>query len=147
MANKKLIFKAKEEALDSISKKASRDNKFYLFFDPDNITDFKAKIGKDQDRDSYLFEFIQVMWGNDEINEYILLDNKGVDLTQFGEIKKAVNAKYNFEYKYTLKKGLFSRYYYNVYFEYKNERYYLFIKTIAPRIDTILNNLKSNEEI
>ena len=47
MANKKIIFTNKEEALDSISKRASKDNKSYLFFDPNNITDFKEWVRLD----------------------------------------------------------------------------------------------------
>ena len=146
MANR-IIFKDKEETLDSISKLAAREAKDYLFFDPANITDFKARIGKDQDKVSYLFEFIQVMWGNDEISEYILKADQEINIEAFGQVKDGTIKKYGIPYKYTLKKGLFSRYFYNVYFEYKNERYYLFVKTIAPRIDNILNNLKLNQEL
>ena len=147
MANRIKFDGVKEEELDSICKLADRDNKDYLFLDPDNITGFKAMIGNKDGAPCYLFEFIQTMWGNDEINEYILLQSKDIDLTQFGEVKDGVIKKYNIPYKFTLKKGLFSRYLYNVCFEYKNESYYLFVKTIAPRIDKILNNLKLKEEV
>lgn len=146
MANR-IKFQAKEEKLDSICKIADRENKDYLFFDPDNITSFKANIGNREGVPCYLFEFIQTMWGNDEINEYILLDNTQIDLSPFGAIQNGEIKKYNIPYTYTLKKGLFSRYLYNVYFEYKNERYYLFVKTIAPRIDKILNTIKLKEEV
>ena len=132
-----------ETPLDSISKYSARENKDLLFFDPDNITDFKAKMGK-HDNSAYLFEFIQTMWGNDEVNEYIVSKDIEIDLTQFGAVQTAKLEKLQIEYSYTLKKGCFSRYIYNVYFEYKNERYYLFVKTIAPRLPKILNKITSN---
>ena len=132
-----------EQPLDSISKYSARENKDLLFFDPDNITDFKSSVGK-KDASSYLFEFIQTMWGNDEIYEYIVSSDIDIDLTQFGSLQTASLEKLGITYTYTLKKGLFSRYLYNVYFEYKNERYYLFVKTIAPRLSKILNTITSN---
>ena len=143
MANR-IVFKGyAEQPLDSISKYSARENKDLLFFDPDNITDFKSLIGK-KDSSSYLFEFIQTMWGNDEIYEYILSSDIDIDLTLFGDIKEGTIQKLNIKYQYTQKKGLFSRYLYNVLFEYKNERYYLFVKTIAPRLPKILNTITSN---
>ena len=146
MANR-IKFSLKEEDLDSICKLANRENKDYIFFDPDNITGFEAKIGNKGNTPCYLFEFIQTMWGNDEIYEYILLDDTQIDLSSFGTINSGVIKKYNIPYTYTLKKGLFSRYYYNVYFEYKNERYYLFVKTIAPRLSKIIETIKLKEEV
>ena len=143
MANR-ISFKGFTKApLDSISKYSARENKELLFFNPDNITSFKAKMGK-HDNSAYLFEFIQTMWGNDEVNEYIVSKDVEIDLTQFGAVQSGNLEKFNIQYSYTLKKGLFSRYLYNVYFEYKNERYYLFIKTIAPRLQKILNTITSN---
>ena len=144
MANNRIKFKEfSQTTLDSISKYSAREEKDLLFFDPDNITDFKANIGKRNDS-SYLFEFIQTMWGNDEIYEYILSSDIDVDLSQFGDVKEGIIQKLGISYKYTEKKGLFSRYLYNVYFEYKNERYYLYIKTIAPRLPKILNTIRTN---
>ena len=131
-----------ETSLDSISKYSAREGKDLLFFDPDNITDFKASMGK-KDSASYLFEFIQTMWGNDEIYEYIV-SGIDIDLSQFGNIKEGELQKLGIKYSYTEKKGLFGRYLYNVYFEYKNERYYLFVKTIAPRLSKILNTITTN---
>ena len=144
MANRIEFKGIKEEAQDSICKIANRESKPYLFADPDNVTGFKCLKGKNGEKPSYLFEFIQTMWGNDEIFEYILLDDINIDLTQFGEVKEDTIQKLNITYKYTFKKGLFSRYLYNVYFEYKNERYYLFVKTIAPRLNKILNTFREN---
>ena len=144
MANRVKFQNVKEETLDSICKISDREQKPYLFLDPDNVTGFKCAIGKIGDVPSYLFEFIQTMWGNDEIYEYILKDDLKIDLSQFGPIKEAKLPKLDLTIQYTEKKGLFSRYLYNVYFEYKNERYYLFVKTIAPRLIKILNNLREN---
>ncbi len=144
MANRIQFKGYKEENLDSICKLADRESKPYLFLDPENVTGFKSAVGKMGDKPSYLFEFIQAMWGNDEVYEYILLDDINIDLTQFGEVKVGEIKKLNIPYSYTFKKGLFSRYLYNVTFEYKNERYYLFVKTIAPRLDKILNTLRTN---
>lgn len=144
MANRVEFKGVKEEALDSICKISDRESKPYLFADPDNVTGFKCSLGKIGDKPSYLFEFIQTMWGNDEIFEYILLDDTQINLSQFGEVKEDKIQKLDITYKYTLKKGLFSRYLYNVYFEYKNERYYLFVKTIAPRLNKILNTFRTN---
>ena len=103
MANR-IKFQAKEEKLDSICKIADREKKDYLFFDPDNITSYKATIGNRGNSPCYLFEFIQTMWGNDEINEYILLDNTQIDLSPFGAIQNGEIKKYNIPYTYTLKK-------------------------------------------
>ena len=144
MANRISFKGIKEEQKDSICKISDRESKPYLFADPDNVTGFKCSLGKIGDKPSYLFEFIQTMWGNDEIYEYILFDDTNIDLSQLGEVKEDTISKLNITYKYTLKKGLFSRYLYNVYFEYKNERYYLFVKTIAPRLNKILNTLRTN---
>ena len=144
MANRIEFKGVKEESLDSLCKISDRESKPYLFADPDNVTGFKCSLGKIGDKPSYLFEFIQTMWGNDEIYEYILFDDTQIDLSQFGEVKEDTLSKLNIKYSYTLKKGLFSRYLYNVYFEYKNERYYLFVKTIAPRLNKILNTLRTN---
>jgi len=144
MANK-IKFKGCDiEPLDSISKLSNRENIPYLFFDSDNITAFKANQGKKDSKPFYLFEFIQVMWGNDEIEEYILKGDEQIDLSQFGDVKEGIIKHLSIPYSYTLKKGLFSRYFYNVYFEYKNERYYLFVKTIAPRIDKIISSIREN---
>ena len=145
MANRVKFKGIKEETLDSICKLSDREQKPYLFMDPDNVTGFKCLIGKKDAIPAYLFEFIQVTWGNDEISEYIIKDDSiQIDLSQFGQVKEAELPKLGIKYSYTETKGLFSRFIYNVYFEYKNERYYLFIKTIAPRLTKILNNLRTN---
>ena len=136
-----------ESKIDSICKLADREDKDYLFFDPDNITNFKAIKYYYSDNDYYLYEFIQTMWGNDEISEYILL-NQYASLNGLGEVKEGVIEKYNIKYEYTESKNwVISRYYYNVVFEYKNIRYYVYIKTIAPRLDKLLNTLKLKEEV
>ena len=132
MANKQIKFKGvKEEKFTSISKYNAANSTNYYLFDPKNITGFKCMKGKLGDNLAYLFEFIQCMWGNDEIYEYVILDDSlkaQLDLSQFGDIQSVdiSNVKIN----YVFKKGLFQRYLYNAVFEIKNTTYYLYVKTI-----------------
>lgn len=86
----------------------------------------------------YIKERLACMWGNEEIEEYVLVDKDYKDIfanlcnseTVFAHKQDFVKAKVDdVIIEYSHKKGLFSRYHYNVWFEYGDNYYYLYIKT------------------
>lgn len=139
MANKlfKRIKGIKESEYTSISKHNAQNGSRIILFDPPNLTSFKCVAGSIDGKQVYIKESLACMWGNEEIEEYAVLDK---DFNGFFEIpSEEVIRKNKQEYvkakvgdtliEYTHKSGMFSRYFYNVWFEYDGIRYYLFIKT------------------
>ncbi len=143
MANK--LFKDIEGVVESdytsISKHNAENNTSIILFDPPNLTSFKCQKGEKEGKIVYIKERLVCMWGNDEIEEYALLDDKFSDyfaLPSEEVIKKSkqefVKAKVGDTIiEYTHKKGMFSRFFYNVWFEYNGTKYYLFIKTCTGK--------------
>lgn len=127
----------KEYEYTSISKHNAANETKYILFDPPNLTSFKCVIGRKDGKDIYIKEKLACMWGNEEIEEYVLLDDEYTscfalpDKTLFEKNKtEYVKAKVgDTNIEYTHKKGMFSRFIYNVWFEYGGNKYYLFIKT------------------
>lgn len=139
MANK--LFKGikgiKEKDYTSISKHNAQNGSRIILFDPPNLTSFKCVSGYDGEKQVYIKESLACMWGNEEIEEYAVVDKDSEEffaVSSEEEIKKSKQ-----EYKkakvgdvvieYTHKSGMFSRFFYNVWFEYDGTKYYLFIKT------------------
>lgn len=143
MANKLFvdIKGLKEYDYTSISKHNAANASDIILFDPPNLTSFKCTIGRKEGKDVYIKEKLACMWGNEEIEEYALLDDAYAEY--FALPDKSVFEKAKTEYvkakvgdttvEYTHKKGMFSRYIYNVWFEYGGRKYYLFIKTCDGR--------------
>ncbi len=77
MANKLFdgIKDVKEYEYTSISKHNAANASDIILFDPPNITSFKCEIGRKDGRDVYIKEKLACMWGNEEIEEYVLLDD------------------------------------------------------------------------
>ena len=136
-----------EEEAISISKyNAANGTKYYLF-DPDNITNFKSKIGKLNGDLAYLFEYIQVMWGNDEIHEYVILDKSLLKDINLNEIVKVKSVKFDdVSLQFAMKKSFFGRYKYYALLNIKNTTYYLYIKTISgeKRFEKIIEEFLKN---
>lgn len=139
MANKLFdgIKGVKEYKYTSISKHNAANKSEYILFDPPNLTSFKCEIGRKDGKDVYIKEKLACMWGNEEIEEYVLLDEEYAQF--FKTPDKEVFQRQKCEYvkakvddtlvEYTHRKGMFSRFIYNVWFEYKGIKYYLFVKT------------------
>lgn len=139
MANKLFgdIKGVKEYEYASISKHNATNASDIILFDPPNLTSFKCVIGRKDGEDVYIKEKLACMWGNEEIEEYVLLDNAYAEYFKVPE--KQVFEKQKTQYQrakvadtiveYSHRKGRFSRFIYNVWFEYGARKYYLFIKT------------------
>ena len=122
----------------SLSKYNDGNNTSYLLFDPKNITSFECFKGMDGEKTVYIKERLICMWGNEEIEEYVLLDDTQKDM--FASLCNEQSATANKQdfvkakvddviIQYTHKTGMFSRFHYNVWFEYAGVNYYLYIKT------------------
>ncbi len=142
MANK--LFKKPKQIKEikyvdsSLSKHNDKEGTQYLLFDPKNITDFECVKGVDGEKTVYIKERLACMWGNEEIEEYALVDGDSKDI--FANLCKeevALANKQDFVkakvgdviIDYSHKAGAFSRFHYNVWFEYNGNYYYLYIKT------------------
>ena len=122
----------------SLSKYNDGSGTKYLLFDPKNITSFECYKGMEGDKLVYLKERLACMWGNEEIEEYVVVDDtkrgifeelcsKDVALANKQDFVKAKVDDVIIQYSH--KSGLFSRFHYNVWFEYEGTYYYLYIKT------------------
>ncbi|MDE7208705.1 MAG: hypothetical protein K2O31_02370, partial [Clostridia bacterium] len=56
----------------SISKHNDASGTQYLLFDPKNITSFECFKGMAGEKLAYIKEHLICMWGNEEIEEYVL---------------------------------------------------------------------------
>lgn len=122
----------------SLSKHNDKNGTGYLLFDPKNITSFECSKGMDGEKLVYIKERLSCMWGNEEIEEYVLVDDTQRDTfaslcseqIAFANKQDFVKAKVDdVIIQYSHKSGMFSRFHYNVWFEYANTYYYLYIKT------------------
>lgn len=130
MANKLINLKGfKEEKSNSISKYNFENGTQYFLFDPDNITDYKSTCGFKNNKKMFLHEYIQCMWGNDEIDEYIFFDNSYIE-NALKDINFSVLEINGIKIRYAYKKKLFSRYIFNSYLTINGITYYVFVKTI-----------------
>lgn len=130
MANKIISLKGfKEKKYISIAKYNVENGTKYFLFDPKNITQFKCTLGYLNDSIAYLHEFVQCMWGNDEIDEYIFFNNSHIlnKLDNYPIQEIEING---IKIRYTSKKTIFSRYIFNAVFNINNVDYYIYIKTI-----------------
>ena len=125
MANKLYSPKGiKEVEEKSISKYNAANGTEYLLFDPSDITEFKCRRGVAGDRTVYLYEKLQLMFGNHEIEEYCFTEKGVFDKSLMKDARPARVEDMQILYK--SKKGFF-RTSYNVYFEYGDAEYYLYI--------------------
>ncbi|MDE6550893.1 MAG: hypothetical protein K2M44_05300 [Clostridia bacterium] len=101
------------------------------FTDSDGVTDFKCAIARDSDgAPAYIKEYFALMWGSTEVTQYCALkDDAFSSIVLTGEVKEAVEGGHLI--RYSVKKGIFRRWYYNVLVEMDGVKYYLFIKTSA----------------
>ena len=122
----------------SLSKHNDKNGTAYILFDPKNITAFECCKGMMGDKLVYIKEHLSCMWGNEEIEEYVLVDETQRDI--FASLCKQEVAQANKQdfikarvddtiIEYSHKAGMFSRFHYNVWFEYAGVYYYLYIKT------------------
>ncbi|MCI8911980.1 MAG: hypothetical protein HFE31_04705 [Clostridia bacterium] len=127
----------------SLSKHNDKNGTKYLIFDPKNITAFECVKGvanpsEGENKLVYIKERLACMWGNEEIEEYVLVDKGSKDIFDSLCVEKVALAHKQDFIKakvddviitYSHKKGAFSRFHYNVWFEYDDNYYYLYIKT------------------
>ena len=101
------------------------------FTDDNGVTDFKCASGyKSNGTPAYIKEYFALMWGVTEVTQYCELAQGALaNIELQGEVIEACEGGHNM--KYTVKKGIFRRWYYNVLIEIDNIRYYLYIKTSA----------------
>ena len=125
--------KVKEKKYTSISKHNAECSSEYILFDPPNVTAFECDAGEIDGKIVYIREKLACMWGNEDIEEYVVLDE---DVKEYFEnirieaSSQLVKAKVgDIVIEYTHKSGSFSRYHYNVWFELKGVYYYLYIRT------------------
>lgn len=127
MANKlfspKGITEVKEE---SISKYNAANGTKYLLFDPRDITEFKCRRGVKDGETVYLYEKLQIMFGNHELEEYCFVRQGVFDKSVMAGATRAMVDDLPIEYTY--KKTLLRKHY-NVYFEYEGVPYYLYFVT------------------
>lgn len=125
MANKLYSPKGiKEVEEESISKYNAANGTKYLLFDPSDITEFKCRRGVVGGRTVYLYEKLQLMFGNHEIEEYCFTEKGVFDKSLMKDAKPARVEDMQILYK--SKKGFF-RTSFNVYFEYGGVEYYLYM--------------------
>lgn len=115
----------KEIKEESISKYNAANGTKYLLFDPGDITEFKCRRGVKDGRTVYLYEKLQLMFGNHEIEEYCFTEKGIFDRSLMKDAKPA--RVEDLQISYTRKKGFLIRTFYNVFFEYKGTEYYLYI--------------------
>lgn len=126
MANKLFSPKGiKEVAEESISKYNAAHGTKYLLFDPRDISEFKCRRGVKDGKTVYLYEKLQIMFGNHEIEEYCFTEKGVFDRSIMKDAKPA--RVEDLKILYTRKKGFFIRTFYNVFFEYEGVEYYLYI--------------------
>ena len=122
----------------SISKHNDASGTQYLLFDPKNITSFECVKGMEGEKLAYIKERLICMWGNEEIEEYVLVDDTQKEMfanlcqEQIASANKQDFVKAKVDdviIRYSHKAGMFSRFHYNVWFEYADTYYYLYIKT------------------
>ena len=122
----------------SLSKHNDGEGTQYLLFDPKNITSFECFKGMEGEKLVYIKERVVCMWGNEEIEEYVVVDSEKRDIFEsLCKEEVALANKQDFVkakvddviINYSHKAGLFSRFHYNVWFEYAVNYYYLYIKT------------------
>ena len=122
----------------SLSKHNDVSGTQYLLFDPKNITSFECAKGMYGDKLVYIKERLICMWGNEEIEEYVLVDSEQKDIfASLCQEQIALDNKQDFVkakvddviIEYSHKAGVFSRFHYNVWFEYAGNYYYIYIKT------------------
>ena len=122
----------------SLSKHNDSEGTKYLLFDPKNITSFECSKGMEGEKLVYIKERLACMWGNEEIEEYVVVDNAQRDIfASLCSEEVALANKQDFVkakvddviIQYSHKSGMFSRFHYNVWFEYADTYYYLYIKT------------------
>ncbi len=114
----------KEVDEESISKYNAVNGTRYLLFDPSDITDFKCKRGVREGKTVYLYEKLQIMFGNHEIEEYCFTEKGVFDRSLMMNAKPA--RVEDMQIFYTRKQGFF-RTSYNVFFEHEGVEYYLYI--------------------
>lgn len=114
----------KEIQEESISKYNAANGTKYLLFDPRDITEFKCRRGIKDGRTVYLYEKLQLMFGNHEIEEYCFTERGVFDRSVMKDAKPA--RVEDIQIIYTRKKGFF-RTSFNVFFEYEGVEYYLYI--------------------
>lgn len=114
----------KEVEEESISKYNAANGTRYLLFDPGDITEFKCRRGVRDGKTVYLYEKLQIMFGNHEIEEYCFTEKGVFDRSLMKNAKPA--RVEDMQILYTRKKGIF-RTSYNVFFEYEGTEYYLYI--------------------
>ena len=144
MANK-LFSKPKgirECKYTSISRHNAEFSSEYILFDPPSVTSFECAKGEKDGEIVYIREKLVCMWGNEDIEEYVLLDNDCKDIFESYRSESAAAAhgqtftKAKVEdvtIEYSHKKGVFSRHHYNVWFERRGIYYYLYVKTSDGR--------------
>lgn len=126
MANKLFSPKGiKEVNEESISKYNAANGTKYLLFDPGDITEFKCRRGMADGKTVYLYEKLQIMFGNHEIEEYCFTQKGVFDRAVMKDAKSA--RVEDLHILYTRKKGFLIRTFYNVFFEYEGVEYYLYI--------------------
>lgn len=134
-SSRKIKFKVKEERYESIAKYNVVNNRSYYLFNPMNVTSFKCKIGKESDKEVYIYEHLECMWGNDEIDEYVFFDDFKLQEFEDFKLEPYIN-NINFEgidVFYTFKTSILGKWIYNAIYEVDNVRYYVIIKTIDPK--------------
>ena len=99
------------------------------YTDNDNVTGYKCVLGLEKDGSpAYIKEFFSVMWGNDEVEVFVDLVDKLKDFALQGEVINAVEK--GTPVSYTVQRGAFGRWHYNVLIEIDGFKYYFYIKTI-----------------
>ncbi len=126
MASKKLFSPKgiKETDEESISKYNAANGTRYLLFNPKDITEFRCKRGTVDGKTVYLYEKLQIMFGNHEIEEYCFTEKGIFDRSLMADAQRA--RAEDLHILYVRKKGFF-RTSYNVFFEYEGTEYYLYI--------------------
>lgn len=114
----------KEVKEESVSKYNAANGTKYLIFDPRDITEFKCRRGVKGDKTVYLYEKLQIMFGNHEIEEYCFTEKGVFDRSLMKDAKPA--RVEDMQIFYIKKKGLL-RTAFNVFFEYGGIEYYLYI--------------------
>ena len=160
MANK--LYKGqkniKEVRYDSsLSKHNDSNGTNYLLFDPKNITSFECFKGMEGEKTVYIKERLSCMWGNEEIEEYVVVDNSQKDIFEslcseqvaLANKQDFVKAKVDdVIIQYSHKSGMFSRFHYNVWFEYADTFYYLYIKTCdGKKFKTLMEEFLTYKKI
>ena len=128
--------RVKESKYSSISKHNAGLGSEYILFDPPNVTSFECAKGEVDEKIVYIREKLTCMWGNEDIEEYVIIDDSVKEY--FEDIRKkqsdVVKAKVgDIIIEYTHASGRFSRFHYNVWFERKGVYYYLYIRTCDGR--------------